>query len=92
MKVYSEKSARTKMEQYYLRHRRSVIHTSLEDIEDTEWFWSPSEIRKFDELWDADMPIRDMAKELRRSEISIFLLSLDRLYKGQIKPRNWKIW
>jgi hypothetical protein len=92
MKVYSEKSAITKMERYYLRHKRPVIYTALENIEDTEWFWSRKEIRKFDRLWNQDMPIRDIAKELRRTEMAVFLLSLDRLFKEKIKPRNWKIW
>ena len=87
-----ENRARAKIESYYLRLNRNVIYTSLEDIEDTEWFWAPSEIKRFDKLWKEDVPIRDMAVELGRSEIAVFLQSLDRLYKGKIQDRGWKIW
>lgn len=88
----SENKAKAKIESYYLRLKRNTIYTSLEDMEDTEWYWSPSEVREFDWLWKKDMPIKEMATELGRSEIAVFLQALDRLYKGRIKPRDWKIW
>lgn len=80
------------MENYYLRNRRNIIYTSLEEIEDTDWFWCPSEIEKFDNLWNEGKPIKEMARELNRSEIAVFLQSLDRIYRGKIKPRDWRIW
>jgi hypothetical protein len=83
---------KARMENYYLRFKRNVIHTALEDIEDTDWFWCPSEIQKFDELWEQDKSIKEMAQELRRTEIAILLLSLDRIFKGEVKPREWRIW
>ncbi|MFE8704112.1 hypothetical protein ACFYKX_26445 [Cytobacillus sp. FJAT-54145] len=90
--MINDNKAKGKIESYYLRLKRNTIYTSLEDIEDTEWYWSPSEVKEFDELWNKDMPIKEMALELGRSEIAVFLQSLDRLYKGKIQPRNWHFW
>jgi hypothetical protein len=87
-----ENMAIAKIESYYLHHKRSTVHVALETIEDTEWFWSPNEIKRFDELWKQGMPLTQMAKELGRSEIAVLLESLDRLYEGKIKARKWKIW
>lgn len=72
--------------------QRNAMNISLERVKDTDWFWSLGEIQMFDELWFDGMPIVDMAKELRRSEVAVFLQSLDRMYRGKIKPREWKIW
>lgn len=87
-----EKMAIGHMENYYLRLRRSYIYTTFEEVEDADWYWSPKEIQMFDELWFDDVPIKAMAKELRRSEVAVFFLSLDRIQRGKIKPRNWSIW
>lgn len=81
-----------RVEYYYLKEKRNNIHISLEDLDDTEWFWSLSEVVKFDRLWKQGTPLKEMAKELRRSEVAVFLQALDRIEKGKVKPRNWNIW
>jgi hypothetical protein len=82
-----------RMEEYYLRNKRSEIYIALEEVEDVDFYWSPNEIIRFDEGWEKDTPIVEMAKELRRSEIAVLFLSLDRVFRGKIKPRDgWKIW
>lgn len=81
-----------KIESYYLKQQRIKINVSLEDLEDTEWFWSNTEIRKLDAMWKQDMPMTEIAEELRRSEVAVFLQCLDRISKGALKPRNWSIW
>jgi adenylate cyclase class IV len=81
-----------KMEQYYLRNKRPLIYVALEEVEDAEFFWSPVEIKLFTRMWKMGMKLEDIAKELHRSEIAVFLLSLDRIFQGKIKPRDWKIW
>lgn len=86
------KMAAGHIESYYLQLRRNTIYTALEDLPDTEWFWAPSEIKEFDWLWEKDMPIKDIAREMGRSEIAVFLLGLDRMHKEQVKLREWKIW
>lgn len=90
-KTKQEKMCKARMENYYLRNRRNIIYTSLEEIEDTDWFWCPSEIEKFDNLWNEGKPIKEMAQVLRRTETAVFLLSLDRIFKGLIKSREWRI-
>lgn len=87
-----ENKARGKIESYYLRLKRNVIYTTFEGIEDINWYWSTQEVQMFDEMWFDDKPLTDIAKELRRTEIAVFFLSLDRVYEGKIKPREWKIW
>jgi hypothetical protein len=82
----------TEQENKYMQQERKVIYTSLEDIEETDWHWSEHEVREFDELWSDGMPIVEIALVLRRSEISVLFQAFDRLYKGEVKPRNWNIW
>lgn len=84
--------AKGHIEHYYLRLKRNFIYTTFEDIEDMDWYWSMAEIQRFDEMWFEDKPLTEIAKELRRSEIAVFFLSLDRVYHKKIKPRNWKVW
>lgn len=81
------------MENLYLKLRRNVIYTALEDLPDTDWFWSPSEIEEFDWLWSKDVELVKIAEEMGRSEYAVMFLSFDRLAKGLIEPREgWKIW
>jgi hypothetical protein len=88
----SEQKAIGKIEALYLRNQRRNIYTSLEDVEDIDFFWSRTEIHEFDFWWEKDKPLTEIAEEMERSETAVFLLALDRLAKGTIKPRNWKIW
>lgn len=88
----NERMCLGRLEGDYLRNKRVNINVSLEDIEDTEWFWSNNEIKKFKALWKKDTPIQDMAVDLKRSEIAVFLQALDLIYRGEVKPRNWRIW
>lgn len=90
--VTRENMAIGNIESFYFKKRRNQIHISLEDLEDTEWMWSTSEIRNLEKLWKKRMPLKDMAVELGRSEIAVFFQVLDRLYKGRIQARNWNIW
>lgn len=87
-----DKMAAGHIENYYLRLKRNVIYTALEDIEETEWFWSPSEIKEFDWLWNKDKPITEIADEMGRSAVAVLMLALDRIHKERIKPREWRIW
>lgn len=90
---WKEKQAIGWMEYTLLQHKRNSIYIALEEVEDTDFFWSSKEVKKFDGLWEEEMPITEIAKELRRSEIAVFLLSLDRIHREKIKPRmGWNIW
>lgn len=81
-----------RMEQYYFKNKRNNIYIALEDVEDVDFYWSRKETEKFDKAWEKDTPIKEIATEMRRSEIAVFLLSLDRILKGKVKPRDWKMW
>jgi hypothetical protein len=88
-----EKITITKMENYYLRNQRNMIYIALEEVEDTDFFWSKKEIWKFDRYWKADVPLKEIAEEMHRSEMAVFLLAFDRIARGNIEPRKgWKIW
>jgi hypothetical protein len=81
------------MEYNYLKQKRNTIYIALEEVEDMDFYWSPKEIEKFDGLWKEDTPIKEMAESMRRSELAVFLLSLDRIFRGLIKPRkSWNFW
>lgn len=88
-----ENRAIGRMEQYYFQNKRNNIYIALEEVEDTNFYWSPKEIVRFDKLWEEDTPITEIATEMRRSEISVFILSLDRIFREKVKPRkNWNFW
>lgn len=75
------------------KHKRNQIYVALEDVEDAEFIWSEKEIAKFEILWEKDMPLVDISKQLGCTETSVFLLAFDRGLKGTIKPRKgWHIW
>lgn len=78
---------------YFKLKRRNVVYTALEGIDGAEWFWSIPELEEFDWMWNKDKPLKEIARELQRSEVAILLLSLDRIAKKKIKPREgWRIW
>lgn len=78
----------------YKTHKRfNHLYISLDDIPDADFFWSDKEVINFDILWNLDTPISEIAKMMKKSEISILLLSFDRVLKGKVKSRSgWKIW
>jgi len=91
--VLLENRAVGRLEQYYFKNSRRNIYIALEEVEDADFYWSPKEIEKFDGLWVEETPIKEMAEALKRSEIAVFLLSLDRIFRGKIKPRrDWNFW
>lgn len=93
MSVSTENRKIAKLEQNHLTHKRKYIYTALENVEEVEWYWSVKEILAFQELWKADISVRDIAACMKRTEMSVLLLSLDRIAKGKIKPREgWQIW
>lgn len=86
-------AAITQIKKMHQRKKRSSIYIALENVEDCDFYWSPREIENFDLLWEEETPINKIAKEMRRSPLSVFLLSFDRIARGLIKPRDgWKIW
>lgn len=79
----------------YVLHklRKDRIYIPLEDVPDTEWFWTDREKNQFDILWHLDMPVKDLAEYFNKSETSVVLMAFDRLLRGVIKPREgWTIW
>lgn len=82
-----------RLEKYYFKNRRNHIYLALEEVEDADFYWSPSEVEKFDEMWEKKTPLNDISKEMRRSEVAVFLLSLDRVFRKKVKPRKgWNFW
>lgn len=80
----------TKVKHYHVREKQ-FVYIALEDVRDSDFFWSLDEIQRFDELWFEDMPMVEIAYEMRRTELSVFLLAIDRVYSGRITPREWKL-
>lgn len=89
----SENKAIGKIESYYLKHRRNSIYVALEEVNDHDFFWSETEIQEFEQLWKEDCKLTEIVEIMERSEISVFLLAIDRLMKGKIKRReDWRVW
>lgn len=91
MRSYENRTINT-LESNYMSEKRLNIYTSLEDIEEIQWHWSMEEINVFESLWNQGKGLVDIADYFKHTELSILLLSLDRLAKGKITKRsNWKI-
>lgn len=88
-----EEMARGRIENQYLTDKKYSFSIALENISDTDWYWTPEEHEKFDLLWNGKVPLVRMAKVLKRSELAVFLNAIDRMANGFIEPREgWKIW
>lgn len=75
------------------KHKRNQIYVALEDVDDVEFIWSEKQIANFEILWNMDMPLTEISKQLGCTETSVFLLAFDRALKGFIKRREgWNIW
>lgn len=82
-----------KIEAFYLRHKRNSTYVALEKVADHDFFWSSTEVKEFEQLWKEECPLKEIAEILERSELSVFLLAVDRLMQGKIKQREgWKAW
>ncbi|RID85647.1 hypothetical protein D1970_08820 [Mesobacillus zeae] len=82
-----------RLEAKYLKNRRRYIYTAMDNVKEVEWHWSAPDVIAFQELWEAGISIKDIAAYFKQSELSVFLLSLDRLSKDKITPREgWNIW
>lgn len=91
MGSYENRTINT-LESNYMSEERLNIYTLLEDIEEIRWHWSMEEIKLFEKLWNHNHRLVDIAAYMKRTEISILMLSLDRLLKGKIPRRDeWKI-
>lgn len=89
----SENNVIGKIEKQYLTCTRNKIYVALEDIDEMDFIWSEKEVRRFDELWDYDIPLKEITEELNATQTSVFLLAFDRVMKGKINGRkNWRIW
>jgi hypothetical protein len=56
--------------------------------EDSNLDWKPKELEKFETLWNAGVSIQNIAKKLKRTQMEIGLIILDRADKGFIKKRK----
>lgn len=73
--------------------KRNKIYVALEDVRDMDFIWDMKEVFEFEKMWRRKVPLREIAAELNTTEVSVFLLALDRLQRGYIKPRNgWRVW
>jgi hypothetical protein len=88
----SDDKAIAQIEKRHLKDERNNLYIAFEELEDVDFYWSDKEVKMFDKLWKRKAPVADIAKALHRDEISVFLLSLDRIFQKKIKPRDWIVW
>jgi hypothetical protein len=88
----NDDKAIAQLEKRHLKDERNNLYIAFEELEDVDFYWSEKEVKMFDKLWKRKEPISDIANALNRDEISVFLLSLDRIFQRKIKARDWRIW
>ena len=58
-------------------------------LESLDFGWTTADIKSFRKMWHGGVPIPEIAKKLRRSELETHLLYLDqRFVAGKIKDRE----
>jgi uncharacterized protein (DUF1015 family) len=76
-----------------LKYHRNLIYIAMENVEDAEFIWGRRGLNEFEELWNKDIPLTEIAETLERTEMACLLLALDRVMQGKLKPRKgWRIW
>jgi len=60
--------------------------------EEMDFYWSESEVIKFEQLWNRGECIFEIAKHLKRDPDEVALLVIDRSRARAIEPRKGGIW
>jgi hypothetical protein len=69
------------------RPRRETRTVTI--LESLDFGWTPADIKSFRKMWHGGVPIPEIAKKLRRSELETHLLYLDqRFVEGKIEDRE----
>lgn len=48
--------------------------------------WTKWAVARFDEMWKDGLDLGEISEKMQRNEIEVFMLYLDRCYKGKIQP------
>jgi hypothetical protein len=54
--------------------------------EQFDFDWTIWAVGRFDDFWKSGMNLGEISETMQRNEIEVFMLYLDRVYKGKIKP------
>jgi hypothetical protein len=54
--------------------------------EQFDFDWTIWAVKRFDDFWTDGMNLGEISETMQRNEIEVFMLYLDRVYKGKIKP------
>jgi hypothetical protein len=54
--------------------------------EQFDFDWTVWAVGRFDAFWADGMNLGEISETMQRNEIEVFMLYLDRVYKGKIKP------
>lgn len=57
-------------------------------LEDENFEWDEVNIKKFREMWNADVDFFEICRALKRKQIQVALLILDQAQAGHIKKRE----
>ena len=62
-------------------------------LEDQDWRWTMGEVYQFEQYFREGKPLDEIASILKKDEIDCLLLAIDRVLKGELRPRSgWNIW
>lgn len=80
------------LQKMHLKDLTEGMTISLEDMDELEWKWSREQTEEFIQMWNLQMPLKEIAVELERSELDCLFKAIDLIYRESVKPREWKIW
>lgn len=62
-----------------------MIYIALDDM---NLDWMPADVKLFDQLWKEGVPVKEIARKLKRPAKEVVILLYDRASKGKVKPRK----
>jgi hypothetical protein len=62
---------------------RSELYIACDQF---DFDWTVNAVTKFDEFWKAGNSVQEIAQIMKRDEIEVFMLYLDRVYRNKIDP------
>lgn len=68
--------------------KREQLYIALEGF---NFDWRLNEVKQFDLLWNSGENIQGISRKMKRSEVEILLLYMDRVSKENINPDSMRV-
>lgn len=61
-------------------------------LEELNFLWKEKEVERFRELWKQGLPLKEIARQLKRTTEETFILALDQAKLGNVGKRRYGVW